>query len=123
MSEFDRGVRASIVAHDMFYGVGQAVGLGLRQHRLGQAALINALRCENEALRTHLDLALNNGALWENCAAEMEADRDYCNALFKNRTAEYNKLVDEYNLLLQQKNEWIAYANRLKEALADPVDP
>lgn len=50
MSEYDRGVRASIVAHDMFYGVGQAVGLGINQYRQGQSLRLEELRSENDRL-------------------------------------------------------------------------
>lgn len=118
MSEFDRGVRASIVAHDVFYGVGHAVGLGLRQHRLSQAAFINELRVENDHLRAHLDVALNNTAVWEDRAHVMEADRDLADSAFRQRTVEYNELAEAYNELLRQKNEWVLYAEGLVRSLA-----
>lgn len=101
MSEYDRGVRASIVAHDIFYGAGQAIGLGLNQYRQAQSLRLEELRSENDRLRTDLDIALHNEALWETSTINMEADRDYCKSLVIQLEQSYNALVGRFNLLLK----------------------
>ena len=115
MDEFDRGVRASIVAHDMFYGLGQAIGFGLSRRAASQAAIIADLQAENEGLRERLNALIQNAMQWEHYALTLEADRDHNHRLLRDVVAENEVAADRYDQLHHYNEELLRYAHALRE--------
>ncbi len=115
MEEFDRGVRASIAAHDMFYGLGQAIGLGLSRRAASQGAIIADLQSENEVLRERLNVVIQNAMQWEHYALMLEADRDHNQGLLRDIIAENEEAADRYDQLHHYNEELLRYAHALRE--------
>lgn len=115
MDEFDRGVRASIAAHDMFYGLGQAIGFGLSRRAASQGAIIADLQAENQALREQLSIISRNAMQWEHYALTVEADRDHNNDLLRDVIAENEEAADRYSQLHHYNEELLRYAHALQE--------